>query len=304
MPLSPENRARIAFALVVLALAAVVAAGWLLSRQRNTFYELRTHESVSGLIRGAPVEFHGVEVGKVEEVQLVDSRTVRVVLELDGHVPLTTSTVATISGRGLATRGFTGYVYVSLEEAEGGNARPLVPMPGQRYARVASGPSRTVSLDTSVNQLNESVQAVTALMRTTMDAQTIASLKQSVANLDSVTRTLAANNARLQAILANAERASAQMPPLVQSSTQALRTVQTQLLPQAGRTLVQMDDAIGAGRDTFDAMRTQVLPQAQQSLRRMDAVTGSLGDTADEVRRNPAVLVWGTRQQPGPGETP
>jgi phospholipid/cholesterol/gamma-HCH transport system substrate-binding protein len=303
MPRSPESRARIAFIVFVLMLAAGGAGAWLLARGQNARYEIRTADNVSGLIIGAPVEFHGVEVGKVDEVDLVDAHDVRVVVAVRKSVPVTTATVATITGRGLATRGFTGYVYVSLEE-QPGHAQPLLAQAGRAYPAIASAPSQAVSLDTSIRQLDDSVQTAVALMRTTLDAQTIASLKRSVANLDEVTRTLAANNARLQAILLNAERTTALMPPLLQAGAQSLRTLQAELLPQAADTLAQMNGAVAASQDTAQTIRTQLLPRAQQAVLRMDALSGSLADTADRINRNPSVLVWGERIRPGPGEAP
>lgn len=300
---SPENRARIAFGLFVVVLAIAAAAAYLVVRGEHQLYEVRSPDNVSGLIRGAPVEFHGVEVGKVDDVQLAGPQDVRVIIEVGKDVPVTTATVATITGRGLSARGFTGYVYVSLEDATPGG-RPLVADAGSRYPRIATGPSQGASLDTSIHQLNDSVQAAVALLRTTLDAQTIASLKHSVANLDEVTRTLAANNARLQQIVVNAERTTAQMPAMVQAGTQTLGAMRTQLLPQASGTLVQMNGVIAATQDTVDQLRTQLLPQAQQAVTRADALTGSLADTADRVKRNPAVLVRGMGPRPGPGEAP
>jgi phospholipid/cholesterol/gamma-HCH transport system substrate-binding protein len=288
MPYSPESRARIAFVVFVALLAAGAVAWYAVVRGAHSFYEIRSHDNVSGLIRGAPVEFHGVEVGKVDEVRLVDAHSVHVVLEVDRQVPVTSATVATILGRGLATRGFTGYVYVSLEEGPGEH-RPLVPPADGRYPVIASAPSRAVSMDTSISQLNDNVQSAIVLLRTTLDPQTIASLKQSVAHLDEVTRTLAANNARMQAIVVDARRATAQMPPLVQAGAQTLRTMQDELLPQTGRTLAQMNGVIAATQDT---------------VTRLDQLTGSLAETTDRLRRNPAVLVRGTTARPGPGESP
>lgn len=304
MSRSPESRARLAFVLFVLMLAGGGAAAWLLARGQELRYEIRTADNVSGLIPGAPVEFHGVEVGRVDDVQLLDPRTVRVVIAVRKTVPLTTATVATITGRGLAARGFTGYVYVTLEEQPHGHAQPLVAPAGQRYPAIAAAPSQAVSLDTSINQLNDSVQSAVLLMRTTLDAPTLASLKRSVANLDEVTRTLAANNTRVQAILLNAERTTAQMPPLVQAGTQSLRTLQTDLLPQAGQTLVSINGAITTTQQTVQAARTQLLPPARETVVRLDAASGSLADTADRIRRNPSVLLWGERERRGPGETP
>src|SRR5690349_11991576 len=126
MSMSAEARARIAFAGAVAVSAAAVAAWMLFGTPQRVRYEIWSREPVSGLIADAPVEFHGVDGGKVNEVQLKDPRLVRVLLEVDKDAPVSTPTVATITGRGLATRGFTGYVYVSLEDngAAGQALRP------------------------------------------------------------------------------------------------------------------------------------------------------------------------------------
>jgi phospholipid/cholesterol/gamma-HCH transport system substrate-binding protein len=300
MAASPQSRARIAFVLVLLVLGAAGAIGYHVARGQNAYYEIRSRDSVSGLIVGAPVEFHGVEVGKVDEVELLDPRNVRVVVAVRRGVPVTSATVATITGRGLATRGFTGYVYVSLEDRSD-RGEPLVAAAGDRHPAIATAPSQTVSLDTSINQLNDNVQAAVTLLRTTLDAQTVASLKRSVAQLDEVTRTLAANNARMQAIFVNAEKTTAQLPPLLESGTQTFHAMRADLLPQAGSTLAQMNATIAQTQETLQVLRTQVLPDARQTVKRLDELSASLADLAERIRRNPSVLLWGERSRTEPG---
>jgi len=129
MKLDADNKARIAFALVLLLGTAAGAAWYLFSSIRYTTYQIQTHDPVSGLIVDAPIEYHGVDVGKVKSVELIDSRSIRVLLSIKNGAPVTAATVATITSRGLATRGFTGYVYVSLEDA-GTAFRSLVARPG------------------------------------------------------------------------------------------------------------------------------------------------------------------------------
>jgi phospholipid/cholesterol/gamma-HCH transport system substrate-binding protein len=219
-------------------------------------------------------------------------------------VPVTTATRATITGRGLAARGFTGYVYVSLEEAATGG-QPLVAQTGSPYPLIASAPSQAVSLDTSISQLNDSVQSALVLLHDVLDTQTVASLKQSVRNLDEVSGNLAANNARMRAVLANAEAATAQMPPLLHATTDMLRSVQTQVLPQAQSSLVRLDGTISSTDEALRAIRMELLPEAQRTVTRLDQLSGSLADSADMIRSNPSLLVRGAaRARPGPGETP
>src|SRR6266496_2616729 len=116
MRLDADNKARIAFALVLLIGAAAASVWYLASSSGYRTYQIQTYDAVSGLMADAPIEYHGVDVGKVKRVELIDSRSVRILLSIINDAPVTASTVATITARGLATRGFTGYVYVSLED--------------------------------------------------------------------------------------------------------------------------------------------------------------------------------------------
>lgn len=327
--MSAEARARIAFAGAVAVVAAAVAAWMLLASHQRVRYEIWSSEPVSGLIPGAPVEFHGVEVGKVNEVQLKNPRSVRVLLEVDKDAPVSTATVATITGRGLATRGFTGYVYVSLED-NGAAGQALRPAAGQQHAVIATAPAQSVNLDTSISQLNRTVESVNALLQSVLDQQTVASLKQSLGNLDKVTHTLAGNSAKLEQIIANAERASVRVQPLLQSSQDAVSTLRNDLLPEARQTVdelrrlslgtndrlrvilqnaeqasTQLDPLLRSSNEAMQSLQTQILPEAHRTLSRLDRLSTNLDDTAVRIRKNPSVLLRGTAaSKAGPGETP
>lgn len=311
-----EKRAWVLFVVLLLAAAAAALAWWSGWGRGETTYELRTQDAVSGLIEGSPVEFHGVEIGYVRRVRLLDARTVQVLLRLRREAPVTTSTVATISGRGLATRGFTGYVYVSLEDAATGGAA-LTRQPGDSYARIPTAPLQSVSLDTSIHELNDSVRSVIALLQDTLDPNTVRALKGSVANLEQVSGVLASDQAKLKTALANMERASARMLPLLQSGSEATRELRERLLPQAQDTLARIDTVAGtanaaiqhvdaAGRElaplvqssnaVMRSMQAQVLPQMRQGLARTNELLAKLDDTAERIRDNPSVLVWGSGQ--------
>ncbi|GAB2603253.1 MlaD family protein [Ramlibacter solisilvae] len=289
------------FAVILLAIAAAVVGWWVFSTTGYVRYEIHSREPVSGLIAGAPVEFHGVEVGHVSEVRLSDPRNVRVLVELRKGTPVSAATVATITGRGLAARGFTGYVYVNLEDT-GPAGAPLAAAPGQPYPVIAAGPAQLVNLDAAMTQLNQNVQVVTALLQSALDAQTLASMKESLAAMQQVTRTLAANNEKMNAIIANAERASAQLQPLLQSSTATVGTLQTQLLPEAQSAVAQLQRLTANTDETVRFLQTQTLPQAQRTVTRLDDLSASLNDTATRIRRNPAILLRGEARTPGPGE--
>jgi phospholipid/cholesterol/gamma-HCH transport system substrate-binding protein len=119
------------------------------------------------------------------------------------------------------------------------------------------------------------VQVLSDLLQSVLDRKTIASLKQSVDGLQQITQTLAANNAKLGTIISNTERASSQFKPLLESSN-----------------------------DTVKALQTQILPGAYKTLANLERLTNTLNGAATKISRDPSVLLRGSAASPpGPGET-
>ncbi|MFL9916302.1 MlaD family protein [Paraburkholderia fungorum] len=292
-----DNNAKAGFAFVAFLLVSTVAVAvwYFVSLSQYATYQIYTQESVSGLVADAPVEFHGVEVGKVKSVRLVNSHSVGIVLSIDKTAPVSSITVATITSRGLATRGFTGYVCIALEDV-GINPRPLTARPGEAYPTIPTAPSKVVTLDTTINQVNANFQVVTELLKSILDTKTVASLKQSADNLQQVTKALAENTNKLNSIVANTERASHRFEPLLQSSDETVRVLQTQILPEAHSLLQSSDVAVRA-------LQTQILPEAHKALFNLDNLSSSFADLATRLNRDPSIVIRGTAQRPlGPGE--
>ncbi|NMG43119.1 MCE family protein [Aromatoleum toluvorans] len=303
MKLDAESKARIAFAVFLLLLAAGGLGWYLLSAARYTLYQIRTNDPVSGLIPDAPVEYHGVDVGKVERVDLVDARSIRVVLAVRADAPVSAATVATITSRGVATRGFTGYVYIALEDA-GTASGPLVARPGEPYPTIPTTASKSMSLDLLISQLNDNVQSLTGLVHGLLDRDTIAALKESADNLRQVTKTLADNNARLNTLIANGEAASRRLQPLLQSSQHTIDSLQP-LVRSSQDLVATMQPLVRSSRDTVDALQLQLVPQAYRVLTQLDELTVSLDGIADKVSRDPISVIRGApARRPGPGERP
>jgi phospholipid/cholesterol/gamma-HCH transport system substrate-binding protein len=266
-------KARLMFVAFLLISVVAGAIRYLVSVNQYATYQIYTEDSVSGLIADAPIEFHGVDVGKVKSISLINPHSVSIVLSIDKTAPVTSTSVATITSRGLATRGFTGYVYISLDDV-GIPSRPLTIGPGASYPIIPTAPSKVITLDTTINQVSEKVQVVTEMLQSILDKKTILSLKQSADSLQQVTKALAENTTKLNSIVANTERASHRFEPLLESSQDAVRALQTQILPDAHKTLVNLDNL----NTTFTGVATR-------------------------INRDPSILIRGTTPlQPGPGE--
>jgi len=316
MALSPERSARWAFGTVIL-IAALGASGWYAHHSMGySKYLLRTNEAVSGLIADAPVELHGVEVGTVQRIDLADPRTVDIVLQIRRDVSITNATVATITARGLAARGFTGYVYVALED-DGTDTRSVSVPANGRLPMIRSAPSRSVDVDTAISQVKEDVRAMSTLLRGLLDEQTVAALKGSADDLQHVTRTLASNSDRLTAIMANTERATGMLDEkTISSLRQSVADLQvvTHTLAsnndRLGAIIVNTDHAtsqlrpmLQSGHEAIDSLQTQVLPQAYDALRGLEQLSGVMNKTASRIERDPSVVLHGrARPSPGPGE--
>jgi phospholipid/cholesterol/gamma-HCH transport system substrate-binding protein len=176
MKLDPDRKAQILFAAVLVG-GLLAAAGWYATSAAGyTTYQISTKDPVSGLIVDAPIEFHGVDVGKVKQVELVDPRTIRILLSVRDGAPVSSATVATITSRGLATRGFTGYVYVALEDV-GEDRRPIVVAAGSTYPVIPATPSRIMSLDTEIDEVNRTVERLSRLLEGQVLPQMMKTLK-------------------------------------------------------------------------------------------------------------------------------
>jgi phospholipid/cholesterol/gamma-HCH transport system substrate-binding protein len=134
-----NTKATFAFVAFLLVLTVAGTAWYIFSERRYATDQIYTQDPVSGLVADAPIEFHGVEVGKVKSVRLVNSHSVCIVLSIEKTAPVTSASVATITSRGLATKGFTGYVLISLEDV-GNNTQPLVLRPGERFPSIPTAP--------------------------------------------------------------------------------------------------------------------------------------------------------------------
>jgi phospholipid/cholesterol/gamma-HCH transport system substrate-binding protein len=298
-----DTKARLTFATVLLITILGGAVWYLHSVSHFATYRIYTRDSVSGLIVDAPIEFHGVEVGKVKEIRLVDPRLVDIVLSIDKSAPVTTASVATITSRGLATRGFTGYVYVSLDDV-GVDSRPLTAKAGTPYPVIRVAPSKVITLDTDISQVKDNVQVITALLQSLLDRKTILSLQQSAESMQRLTRLMSDNSQKLNSIIDHTEVASRRFDPLLKSSQEMVNALQTQVLPEVHVALTNLEPLLESSQDTVRALQMQVLPEAHQALIGLDKLSTELNGVATKINQDPSIVIRGTTPPPlGPGES-
>ncbi len=158
----------------------------------ETSYRVVFDGSVAGLRTGAAVTFNGIRVGEVAGLSLDarDPRKVVALLSLGRAVPVRADTKA-----GLAFQGLTGLAEVSLT---GGSADAglLVAQAGQPPTLYADA-SETADVTQQAREVLARINSMVADNATALHA--------SLANIQTVTNTLAQNSQRLDKIMAGLE---------------------------------------------------------------------------------------------------
>jgi len=177
-------------------LAVVVAAfGFVFWFQRTgdsgeqTAYRVVFVGSVAGLRAGAEVTFNGIRVGEVAKLALDahDPRKVTALLKLDRAVPVRADTKA-----GLAFQGLTGLAEVSLTGGSA-DAGPLV-------AQAGEPPTLYADANATADVTQQARDVLARIDGMVIDNE--AALHASLANIQTVTNTLAQNSQRLDQVMA------------------------------------------------------------------------------------------------------
>lgn len=203
---------------IALVAAIVMTIIWLsagFSVDEYTNYEVFMKESVSGLALDAAVEFNGVNVGTVKNIEISkqDPKVVVLLLKVKKTTPVTEGTRATLNMKGL-----TGIAYLALID-KGTDTRPLTKLDGQDYPVINTAPSFLLRFDTALGKLNDSLHQVSVSIQSLLDQKNLQSIKKILVNMQATTQ---------------------MMPQLLQESRSAMQSITTQTLPAANQAMMDL----------------------------------------------------------------
>ena len=184
---------------LVLSTALIAGVLWLSSgkfyRKSYDVYQTYMTESVSGLSVNAPVKYRGVDVGRVRRIALAPENVeeVQLTLDIERGAPVKEDTIATLQAQGL-----TGIAYVELTAGQR-TSKPLLPQAGEQYPIIKSGPSLMVRLESSVTALLASLNRTSDNFNALLDDDNRRTLRKTLADLEVLSRTLAARSAGIDA---------------------------------------------------------------------------------------------------------
>lgn len=296
----------------VLVLGAVLIAGvlWIASggsaRKKVDLYLAIEEESVAGLNLNAPVKYNGVEVGKVSDIRLDpgNPENVRLTFAIERGTPIKADTVAV-----LKTQGLTGIAYVEL----GGGTRDAPPLQAsatEPYPVIRTKPSLSTRLENVLTTVLAKLDRTSSNVDALLSDENRAALKSALADIASVSHTIAARNSVIDAGIVNAARtadnsakATAQLGPVITRIGRGADAIEKMgnEVALAGASSAKTVTAVGADAQRFAA---ETLPEIQRLLGELDDLSKSLRRLSEQTTRDPAGLLRGRSPMPnGPGET-
>ncbi|HSN71170.1 MAG TPA: MlaD family protein [Steroidobacteraceae bacterium] len=289
-----------AFALVAIAMAAVFLLWYSESRDRRDYqpYEIYFSGTVSGLTRGGPVRYLGVDVGRVRHLSIdaEDPGRVKVVADIDTTAPINSATRAS-----LGLQGVTGLLYVDLKQVD--QAQPGEPLPiGDRYPVI---PSQASDFDVFVSSLPELVGRATTLIGRFNDLvseENVAAFSSTLANLEETTETLPQTATQVAALVADVQKT---LEEIEVTATQLRETV-GDARPQVGSLLERfnevaanlaslserLDRLVADSETRVGQFANQGLFALEDLLRESRAAANELSELSRTLRENPSRLLY------------
>ena len=303
----------------VLVLGAALIAGvlWLASggawQTKFDLYLAMEDESVAGLNLNAPVKYNGVDVGKVHDIRLdsVNPERVRLILAIERGTPIKVDTVAV-----LRTQGLTGIAYVELRGGAPDAAALVAAGPGL-LPEIRTKPSLSARLENILTTVLAKLDSTSNNINALLSDENRLAVKSALADIATVSRTLAARKDTLDAGLTsaartfdNSARVTAQLGPVIERvaplinrigrSADAIEKLGNEAAlasTSAGKTV----DAVGADVKRLTA---ETVPEMTRLLGELNVLSASLRRLTEQTERNPSSLLFGRSPvPPGPGES-
>ncbi|OIQ98557.1 chromosome partition protein Smc [mine drainage metagenome] len=264
-------------------------------------YQTYMSESVSGLNLNAPVRYHGVEVGRVQKIALAPGNTeqVQLTLDIERGTPVKVDTVAI-----LQTQGLTGLAFLDLA---GGSrdSPPLKKLANEKYPVIKTGRSLITRLDSAVTDLLKNLNQTSENFNALMDKDNQRKVKNTLTDIETLSHTLAARSATIDATLANASRTMESTARLANELPLLAQRVQRSAdsFDRMTNELARAGSNANSTLNSTQQFTNETLPEVQQLVVELRSLTGSLQHFSDDLEKNPSILLYGKpAAQRGPGE--
>ncbi len=303
------NYAVVGAFILLLGAALIVVVLWLASggalQKKFDLYLAVEDESVAGLNLNAPVKYSGVDVGKVQEIQLdlANPERVRLLLAIQRGTPIKENTVAV-----LKTQGLTGIAYVEL----GGSTQDALPLKAtgdEEYPVIRTKPSLSTRLETILTTVLEKLDHTTSNIDALISKDNQEALKTTLADLATITHTVAMRKDTIDKGIAsasrtfnNTEQVSKQMEPLIKQMMHSAESIE-KTSREAAIAINSANHTVNSVGNDVSRVTNETLPELQRLIGELSTTAGALRRLSEQTERDPASVLRGRSPVPaGPGE--
>jgi phospholipid/cholesterol/gamma-HCH transport system substrate-binding protein len=259
-------------------------------------YAVIFNEPVTGLSEGSSVQYNGISVGTVETLRLApeDPRRVVATLRIQDDVPIKTDTRAKMSQSGI-----TGPPFIQLTGGSP-NAPRLTSVDRREVPIIRTEASALQNIADTANRLVSRLDAV-------LSEQNVQRVSNTLANIESLTGSLAAQREDLRAIIADARVSSAELKSTLTRADDVVGDVDRELadrLPalvgKLDSTLTKLESAatganaiVTENRAAINEFTTDGLSQVGPTLTELRALTRDLRQVTDRLEGGAAGYLLG-----------
>jgi len=290
-----------AFTLVVVALVLLFAL-WLgktsLNRQYN-HYDIVFTESVTGLSKGSPVQYNGIQIGEVSQLKLdpKDPRKVLARIQVAADTPIKVDTRAK-----LGLLGLTGVAFVQLT---GGapSSQPLMPTPDDPVPEIKSETSALSALLASGSDVVTSLNGILDRLGKIVSEQNVDRINSTLQNINQTTSALASERDDLRDLIKEAAAASKELNQTLAGANQLVNGPGRETLDRAATAMASLQQTT----QTLNKLLEDNQGSLQSGLRGVDQIGPTLRELRSTVRdihqltsklqANPAGYLFG-RERP------
>jgi phospholipid/cholesterol/gamma-HCH transport system substrate-binding protein len=290
-----------AFILLVVAMAVVFVIWYSDAKDGRNYeiYEIYFAGSVSGLDRGSPVRYLGVDVGRVRRLSIDthNRNRVAVLAEIDKSAPITTATRAS-----LGLLGVTGLLYIDLKEAPEITPATKHLRQGEHYLVIESVAS---DFDVILDSLPELIARASSLLERTgrilsddnLDAmaETVRNLRQASATLPQTAANVAQLVGQLRATVTEIHGAAESLHGITEDARPEVRVALTRLnevadhLAQASQ---RMDRFTQQSEVQLGHFTEQGLFELERLLRDTRSAAREFRELSRSLQENPSQVLY------------
>ena len=263
-------------------------------------------ESVAGLNLNAPVKYNGVDVGKVKAIQLdpTNPQRVNLLFAIKRDAPIKEDTIAV-----LKTQGLTGIAYVELSGGAIGSP-PLGILAGNQYPVIRTKPSLSARLENVLTNVLAKLDSTSNNLNAILSAENQVSFKNALADIATVSRTIAARKDTIDAAITqgartldNTAQATARLEAVVDRIGRGADAIE-KMGQEISKTSVTTAKTVNAVGEEVQRFSTETQPELERLLGELNTLAPSLRRLSEQTNRDPRGLLFGRKPAPpGPGET-